>query len=103
MKKSDFILAMLGLLATAAIGCRFFEIPDPVEPEDTASCGMACERMENMPLHPGSDEIGCVESKPLETGQTCTEFCEGFQREGIQLRPSCVVKLEYCSEIETCF
>ena len=62
-------------------------------PRDTADCSDACYRMRS--LH-------CEEGEPLPDGTSCTKFCEDTQNSGHALRPSCIEKIETCSEIDLC-
>lgn len=73
--------------------------PAPVIPLDTESCFAACDHMRKIPRHPGSDVIGCEEAEDLSNGMTCELFCIDTQSRGVALKPSCVVTIEYCSEL----
>jgi hypothetical protein len=83
--------ALLIFLLTTAATCE--KVPDPIIPEDTASCADACLRLA---------ELGCEEGKPLADGTTCTQFCESTQESGFPLNPSCVKNIPACVEIDTC-
>lgn len=65
----------------------------PSGPLDTADCGDACARMKL---------LGCEEANTLSDGTTCKKFCEETQNSGHALRPSCIAKIEVCSEIDLC-
>lgn len=76
------------ILALFVVAC----LP-PNAPKDTADCDKACGRMRA--LH-------CEEGEPLDDGTSCTKFCEDTQKSGHALRPSCLVNIETCSEIDLC-
>jgi len=67
-------------------------VPDPVDPPDTQDCGAACSHLR---------DLGCEEGQPLEDGTTCEQFCVETQDSGHWLRPSCVINITTCSELET--
>ena len=78
--------------------------PDPVIPTDTDDCPAACDHMRKMPVSKESTKIGCEIAEDLEDGTPCEIFCVDFQTQGIPLQPSCILKQNYCDEIEpNCF
>ena len=81
------------LAFVACSSCSGFHPPVPIEPGDTSDCAAACANLE---------KLGCDEGKPLEDGTTCTKFCKDTQKSGHGLKPSCVVNLKACGEIESC-
>jgi hypothetical protein len=84
------------IVVAVLVGCAG-GIPVHNKPDDTASCAGACAKL---------NELGCPEGKPLQPdkehpkGQSCVEFCEYTQDNGHALNPSCVVKIEKCSDLE---
>jgi len=88
MKSLLLGLALLGL------GCGSIPIvhPTPVDPGDRWMCGDACEHLRT---------LGCEEGKPLQDGTSCEDFCETTQDSGHALRPSCVVTITKCAELDT--
>ena len=82
------------LVATACGSCRTFRPPPmPIDPGDTDQCLAACTRMES---------LGCPEGAPLPDGTTCVKFCVDTQTAGHAMNPTCLAKIESCSEIEAC-
>ncbi len=66
--------------------------PRPHAASDTPMCPDACAHLR---------DLDCDEGKPLEDGTTCEAFCQSTQDSGHALRPSCVVKIKSCDEINT--
>ena len=58
-----------------------------------ADCPAACEKLR---------ELGCPEGQPLEDGTTCEKFCKDTQESGHALRPSCVMNITACSQVNDC-
>jgi hypothetical protein len=91
------IITMLALvaLATFSLGakCGVRPQPMPVEPKDTAMCASACDQLRM---------LGCEEGDNLEDGTTCEQFCIDTQKSGHALRPSCVVDMTACDQLEKC-
>lgn len=85
-------LLLIALVATL-VACSGKPTPPPivVEPEDTADCGDACAHLL---------KLGCEEGKSLGDGTTCKAWCEETQRKGHALRPSCVLGITTCAELE---
>jgi len=86
---------LLALLAFLLLLCACEDpvpTPTPVDPADETSCPAACEHLR---------ELGCEEGEPLEDGTTCETFCVETQEQGHALRPSCVVTITTCAELET--
>ena len=88
------ILLMVALVfAFAALtGGHCKPPPTPIEPEDTADCAAACKRLQ---------ELKCPEGETLPDGTTCTKFCETTQQSGHALKPSCIVSIQSCAEMNT--
>lgn len=75
------------------VGCpKPIPKPDPQIPTDTANCTDACKHL---------NDLGCPEGKPLADGTTCAKFCEDTQNTGHSLKPSCVMKIQKCSDMDT--
>jgi hypothetical protein len=91
------ILLIIAILFVAGISfgakCGVKPAPTPVEPKDTADCPAACEKLR---------ELGCPEGQPLEDGTTCEKFCIDTQQSGHALRPSCVMDMTECKQINDC-
>ncbi len=66
--------------------------PDPKIPQDTHNCANACAHLQS---------LGCPEGESLEDGTTCREFCESTQMNGHALNPSCVMKIQRCTDMES--
>lgn len=81
------------LIVIAVTACSDQQIPDPVIPTDTDRCPAACERMR---------ELGCEEGEPLPDGTPCEIFCADVQGAGFPLFPSCLEKIDSCTEIDDC-
>jgi len=93
--KRLLITAILASLAAFSMGatCRTKPSPAPIEPKDTKDCPLACEHLR---------ALGCPEGEPLEDGTTCEKFCKDTQESGHALRPSCVITITSCDQIDEC-
>lgn len=80
------------VLAVLLLGCPAQPPPPRALPTDTADCAGACAHLR---------ELHCPEGEPLEDGTSCTMFCEETQNSGHALRPSCVIHIKACAEVET--
>ena len=82
------------ILAALVMGCGGIPkpTPHPVDPADKVACPAACEHLR---------ELGCEEGESLEDGTTCEVWCEATQEAGHALRPSCVVGIKTCKELES--
>lgn len=65
--------------------------PHVHQPTDTPKCADACIHLR---------ELKCVEGTPLPDGTTCESFCESTQNSGHALTPSCVMRINKCSDME---
>lgn len=92
MKQLITAFAIL-FLASISLGATCKPAPTPVEPKDTADCPAACEKLR---------ELGCPEGQPLEDGTTCEVFCKNTQESGHALRPSCVMGITSCDQVNDC-
>lgn len=92
MKRVTTSIAVL-FVAAWSLGATCRPAPTPVEPKDTVDCPAACERLR---------ELACPEGQPLEDGTTCETFCEDTQKSGHALRPSCVMGITSCSQVNDC-
>lgn len=85
----------LVLVIVGCNGCPAPEAPlQPVQPTDTQSCKAGCERLKS---------LGCPEasgSNPKDP-ESCRKDCEYVQTNGLQISPSCWVKMQSCGELET--
>ena len=84
-----FLLIIVALISMGAT-CGIKPQPMPVEPKDTAMCSAACDHL---------FMLGCKAAEPLKDGTTCTDFCIKTQQSGHALRPSCIVTISKCSEL----
>lgn len=91
MKK--LFIAVATILFLFASGCTETPTPTPVDPADKYTCDEACVHLR---------DLGCEEGTPLSDGTTCEVFCEETQASGHALRPSCVMKIASCAEIDSC-
>lgn len=74
-------------------GCHIYgpHIPPmPLASQDN-NCEGACQHLR---------DLGCEEGFPLEDGTTCEAFCKETQDAGHILRPSCVMTLTSCDDVE---
>lgn len=86
--KKTFAIAIIALIAACSGGVQH---PHPHVPNDTPKCADACKHLQ---------ELGCDEGKPLADGTSCTDFCTRTQDSGHALTPSCVVRINRCSDME---
>lgn len=87
------VLVIAAAMTVMGSKCGVQPQPAPVPPKDTADCPAACEKLR---------ELGCPEGQPLEDGTTCEKFCKDTQDSGHALRPSCVVGITACSQLNDC-
>lgn len=93
MKRTLIMFALL-VLAVFSLGanCGVRPQPMPVEPKDTAMCSAACDHLYM---------LGCKTAEPLKDGTSCTDFCIKTQKSGHALRPSCIVTIKTCEELNS--
>lgn len=98
--------SLLGLLLCVSLaGCPGSidqPVSPPIKPPDTNLCAKMCDHLM---------ELGCEEAKPVYNSdkpgpvdvpnQTCTDFCEELQNNGVSVNPRCVLKAPACEQIET--
>jgi len=46
--------------------------------------------------------LGCPEGQPLESGTSCEKFCVDTQAAGHDLQIACVLKIQSCSQLQSC-
>ncbi len=87
---------ILFVLLIAAAGCGPKQRVVVHVPEDTADCPAACRHLR------GEDGSGlhCPEGDELPDGTTCEKFCSDTQNSGHALRPSCVVMITKCEDMD---
>lgn len=87
------ITSVLIASAIALSGCPKKETIQPVihVPSDTPDCPAACSHLR---------DLKCEEGSPLQDGTTCEKFCEDTQNSGHALKPSCVVRITKCSDMD---
>lgn len=85
---------LMALVTLVTLSCGHLKPPPvPIDPGDSEMCLAACSRME---------ALGCEEGKPLEDGTSCVKFCVETQAAGHALNPTCLSKINSCSEIDHC-
>lgn len=95
--------ALLSLVLTLCSCPQTPVSPNPTPAPDTDQCGVMC-------AHIGSGGLNCTEGKPVydsarpgDAGvpnESCTEFCQYEQDNGIFVNPKCVAQAPSCEEIE---
>jgi hypothetical protein len=94
------------VLVLLLLGCHPQPTPPnpPPGPEPEASaCAVMCQRI-------GPENLNCEEGEavydsdlpgpPGVPNQSCTDFCERQQKNGLNLYPQCVAQVQSCGEIE---
>jgi len=86
------------------IGCHPQPTPIPTPGPVSSDCAVMCQ-------HIGPESLGCEEGEPVYDSdlpgtpgvpnESCTEFCEKQQKNGLDVYPSCVAQVQSCAEIET--
>ena len=94
------------LLLALVAGCQSSSTAVTVPP-DTNLCAAACQHIG--PVDAGG--IGCEEGEPLYDSnkpgpegvpnETCTEFCEHQQGQGVFVNPRCLMQITSCDQIES--
>jgi hypothetical protein len=97
MRRNLLLLALLAFL-----GCK----PTVTPPPDTDLCAAMCQHIG--PADAGG--LGCAEGEPLydstkpgDAGvpnESCTEFCQHQQANGVFVNPRCVMQVTSCDQIE---
>lgn len=89
----NLLLVILACLFCCGCGsCPLVPTPAPIDPRDATTCPGACMHLR---------QLGCEEGQPLPDGTTCEVFCERTQAAGHALRPSCVMQITTCAELES--
>ncbi|CAB4196999.1 hypothetical protein UFOVP1290_519 [uncultured Caudovirales phage] len=99
------LFSLFILISITIVGCpkNHESSPSPIVPTDTSYCESACRYLETLPGEDG--KLGCLISRPLKMPDgkevSCTQFCKEEQNAGRNLYPSCWLKVNACSEIES--
>jgi hypothetical protein len=111
MKKLLFLLTPVLFLAVTAVGCPACPDPhiptapdagvepDPVLPPDVDPAEAACKRYE---------ELQCMSRdgrplwEPTPGGVSCVDVFKNAEKNGVDLHPACIAKIETCEERHAC-
>lgn len=78
------------LIFALFISCNPVQTYNPVLPEDTDNCSVACDKLEM---------LGCKDIAPPDL--SCTKFCEETQKQGHALDVTCVIeKVRSCDDLD---
>jgi hypothetical protein len=102
MPKTLLFLVCLALTGCPVAGGAEPPTPPPTPPPDTNLCGQMCDHLAS---------LGCEESKPVYNSdkpgpvdvpnQTCQDFCQEIQADGVAVNPRCVSLVTACDQIES--
>jgi hypothetical protein len=73
--------------------------PDPVLPDDVDPAEAACKRFE---------ELGCQDPEgrnlwePTPGGAACPDVFRNAEKNGVDLHPACIAKIEKCEDRHAC-
>lgn len=91
------------ILAVFVLGCGVPPIPTPTPAADSAFCGDMC-------VHIGPGGLNCPEGQPVydsalpgpagQPNESCTQFCQVQEQNGVFINPKCVMLVTICSGIE---
>ncbi len=91
---------MKKLMFLFAIAASCVPLQTPLSPQKVQDCGGACARLRELECRDAQGRaLGSVEGD----GESCEQFCERKEREGVNMHGACVASAPSCSAANLCF
>ena len=91
------------LLVLSLFGCHPQPTPIPPPEPGESDCAVMCQNIgpQGLNCEEGSDVYDSdIPGTPGVPNESCTAFCEKQQKNGLNLHPRCVAKVQSCGEID---